>query len=138
MTRRTAQTIRNNITAPDLKGSIIQLKYESAAMSSITLRSPTEKVVTSSMKNKTVTSTTELFSFRIFDPDVSTIPIKAMRKFIRRTNRILVYIKTANICSTSSLFSSSRLSCFLHGSILPRTLHKKNFKLLEKDKFFCD
>ena len=61
-----------------------------------------------------------------------------MRKFIRRTNRILVYIKTANICSTSSLFSSSRLSCFLHGSILPRTLHKKNFKLLEKDKFFCD
>lgn len=61
-----------------------------------------------------------------------------MRKFIRRTNRILVYIKTANICSTSSLFSSSRLSCFLHGSILLRTLHKKNFKLLEKDKFFCD
>ena len=74
MTRRTAQTIRNNITAPDLKGSIIQLKYESAAMSSITLRSPTEKVVTSSIKNKTVTSTTELFFFRIFDPDVSTIP----------------------------------------------------------------
>lgn len=74
MTRRTAQTIRNNVTALDLKGSVIQLKYESAAMSSITLRSPTEKVVTSSMKNKTVTSTIELFSFRIFDPDVSTIP----------------------------------------------------------------